>query len=178
MAMERPRDADLAARLFGSSPERALALMRAAWPAAVGPELARRTELVGFDSGVLRVRVPDATWRRGLLRMRGEILGRLRAIAGRAAPRSLGFVEGPVAAAPAPAQAVAVSLAVEPPASVAEAAGSIADPELRARFLAAAGRYLGRFAPPSPTGGNGAGAQPSRAISASSASSARCSTSR
>ena len=42
MAMERPRDPDLAARLFGSSPERALTLMRAAWPAAVGPELARK----------------------------------------------------------------------------------------------------------------------------------------
>jgi hypothetical protein len=157
MAMERPRDPDLAARLFGSSPERALALMRAAWPAAVGPELARRTELVAFDSGVLRIRVPDATWRRGLLRVRGDILGRLRAIAGRAAPRSLGFVEGPVAVAPAPAPAAAVSVVAQPPPSVAEAARSIADPELRASFLAAAGRYFGRFAPSSPTGSVGSG---------------------
>src|SRR5512140_1071016 len=147
MAMERPRDPDLAARLFGSSPERALTLMRAAWPAAVGAELARRTELIAFDSGVLRIRVPDATWRRGLWRMRGDILARLRSIAGQAAPRSLGFVEGAVAVAEVPvvpAGATAVAPAV--PASVVLAASSIGDADLRARFLAAAGHYLGRFA--------------------------------
>jgi hypothetical protein len=153
MAMERPRDPDLAARLFGSSPERALTLMRAAWPAAVGPELARRTELLALDSGVLRIRVPDATWRRGLWRMRGDILARLRSIAGQAAPRSLGFVEGaaaepPVVLAAAPAVPPAVASAAAPavPASVVLAANSIGDADLRARFLAAAGHYFGRFA--------------------------------
>ena len=148
--MERPRDPDLAARLFGASPERTLALMRAAWPAAVGPELARRTEVVALDSGVLRVRVPDATWRKGLFRMRGDILGRLRRIAGRVAPRSLGFVEGQIAlpspAAPATARVPPVQPAA--PASVAQAAAAIGDPDLRERFLAAAGRYLSRFASP------------------------------
>ena len=99
--MDRPRDPELAARLFGSSPERRLALMRCAWPAAVGPELARRTEVVSLDGVLRRVRVPDSTWRRGLLRMRGDILARLRSIAGGAAPRSLGFVEGAVDAADA-----------------------------------------------------------------------------
>ncbi len=145
--MERPRDPDLAGRLFGSSPERTLLLLRAAWPAAVGPELARRTEVVALDGGVLRIRVPDASWRRGLLRMRGEILGRLRGIAGAAAPRSLGFVEGalsiaPVEAAlPTPAHAVA-----EAPPLVAAASRAIPDRSIREGFLAAAGRYLGRFA--------------------------------
>lgn len=151
--MERPRDPDLAARLFGSSPERLLALMRAAWPAAVGPELARRTEVVALDSGVLQVRVPDATWRKGLVRMRGDILRRLRGIAGRAAPRSLGFVEGRVAAnAPAPAAAAAPA-ELTLPASVAAAAEAIGDPELRRLFLAVARRYLSRFAS-SPPGGD------------------------
>jgi len=155
--MERPRDPDLAARLFGASPERALALMRAAWPAAVGPELARRTEVVAFDSGVLRVRVPDATWRKGLLRMRGDILGRLRGIAGKAAPRSLGFVEGGVT--PPPQAPAAIRSAVEPalPASVVSAAEAIPDPELRVLFLAAAGRYLCRFASSLTTSGDGSG---------------------
>jgi hypothetical protein len=153
--MERPRDPDLAARLFGSSPERLLALMRAAWPAAVGPELARRTEVVALDSGVLQVRVPDATWRKGLLRMRGDILRRLRGIAGRAAPRSLGFVEGRVAVtAPTPAAAAApAGLAL--PASVAAAAEAIGDPELRRLFLAVARRYLSRFASSPPEGDAG-----------------------
>ncbi len=155
--MERPRDPDLAFRLFGANPERALALMRAAWPAAVGPELARRTEVVAFDSGVLRVRVPDATWRKGLLRMRGDILGRLRGIAGKAAPRSLGFVEGRVT--PPPRAPTAASPAVEPalPASVVAAAQAIPDLELRVRFLAAAGRYLCRFASSQTTSGDGPG---------------------
>jgi hypothetical protein len=157
MPLERPRDPTLAARLFGSSPERALALMRAAWPAAVGPELARRTELVALDAGVLRIRVPDATWRRGLLRMRGDILGRLRGVAGRAAPRSLGFVEGPVSFPPAPAGPAAPRTVAGPPRAVVEAAAAIADPEVRARFLAAAAGYLGRFAAPPGENDSGAG---------------------
>src|SRR5574341_1196686 len=47
-AMDRPRHPDLAARLFGTKPEHTLALLRAAWPSAVGDELARRTEVAAF----------------------------------------------------------------------------------------------------------------------------------
>lgn len=151
--MDRPRDPDLAARLFGSSPERALALVRAAWPAAVGPELARRTEVVSLDAGQLRVRVPDAAWQKNLWRMRGDILARLRAVAGRAAPRSMGFVQGPV---PTPPERATVATPPPPrlPASLVDAASVIEDEALRAAFLAAAGRYLGRF---SPSGGGSTG---------------------
>jgi hypothetical protein len=160
MAMQRPRDPGLAAQLFGVTPERTLTLMRAAWPAAVGPEVARRTELVALDGGVLRIRVPDATWRRGLWRMRGDILARLREIAGKAAPRSLGFVEGPVAFVEPAAGTPAPGAAPQAPESLVEAAATIADPELRRRFLAVAARYLGRFgssAPSADGGGSGAG---------------------
>jgi hypothetical protein len=152
-AMQRPPAPDLAAQLFRSSPERTLLLMRAAWPVAVGPELARRTEVVSLDSGVLRVRVPDATWQRGLARMRGDIMRRLREIAGAAAPRSLGFVVGPVPASQAPEArtqeaASRVPAAARPaPAELLAAARSIPDPQLRERFVAAATRYLGRFFP-------------------------------
>jgi hypothetical protein len=143
--MDRPRDPELACRLFGSDPLHALALMRAAWPAAVGPELARRTEVVAFDSGVLRVRVPDERWRRGLARMRGDILVRLRRIAGRLAPRSLGFVEGQVPTAPLVVADEPTRAPLPPPAAVLRAAEAIADPALRARFLEAAAAYLTRF---------------------------------
>src|SRR5262245_65310270 len=95
--MQRPRHSDLAARLFGGKPEHTLALLRAAWPSAVGDELARRTQVVALDRGVLRVMVPDVRWQRSLLRVCGDILARLRTVAGRAAPRTLGFVTGPVA---------------------------------------------------------------------------------
>ncbi len=142
--MDRARDPALAGRLFGGHPARALALMRAAWPAVVGPELARRTEVVAFDSGLLRVSVPDETWRRGLARMRRDLLGRLRGVAGGAAPRSLGFVVEPRPLPPLPPTA-AVEAPVEPPQSLVEAAETIPDAALRARFLDAAARYLARF---------------------------------
>src|SRR5688572_30900213 len=80
--MERISGRSLAARLFGASPARTLALIEAAWPLAVGPELARRTEVLGIEGGTLRVRVPDAGWRKVLHRMQPQILGHLREIAG------------------------------------------------------------------------------------------------
>jgi len=146
--MDRSRDPDLAARLFGGRPEHTLALLRAAWPVAVGPELARRTEAVAFDHGVLRVKVEDARWQRTLLRMRADILSRLRGVAAGAAPRGLGFVIGPIPLAPEPVPARPPERPPAPaPRAVAEAAEAIPDPEVRARFLAAAARYLARFGP-------------------------------
>jgi hypothetical protein len=150
--MDRPRAPDLAARLFGSSPERRLALVRCAWPAAVGPELARRTEVVSLDGAQLRVRVPDAAWQRTLFRMRGDILGRLRAIAGGAAPRALGFVQGEVKEEPPAPPAPPAARAAEPSAALVAAAAAIEDEALRAAFLAAAARYLGRFSSVSDAG--------------------------
>ena len=46
MGLTRPAAVDLVARLFGASPPRTLALLRATWPLAAGPELARRTEVL------------------------------------------------------------------------------------------------------------------------------------
>jgi hypothetical protein len=154
--MDRPRDPDLAARLFGARPEHTLALLRAAWPVAVGPELAHRTEVVALDHGVLRVKVKDARWQRTLLRMRPDILSRLRDVAAGAAPRGLGFVVGALAAPPEP-KVAAPPAAPPAPASAAVvlAAAAIPDPEVRARFLAAAARYLARFAPDQASGGSG-----------------------
>jgi Dna[CI] antecedent, DciA len=158
-AWERPRDPDLAARLFGGRPEHTLALLRSAWPVAVGPELARRTEVVALDHGILRIKVEDSRWQRTLLRMRTDILSRLRRVAAGAAPRGLGFVVGPVASARDPVGAVLQEAATTaaPPRTVAEAAAMIPDPEVRARFLAAAARYLARFGPGQPSGGSGSG---------------------
>jgi hypothetical protein len=143
--MDRARDPGLAARLFGSRPEHTLALLRAAWPAAVGPDLARRTEVVAFDRGVLRVKVPDARWQRSLFRMRGDMLSRLRSVAGGAAPRSLGFVVGAVAEPPEPAPLPPATPAPSVPEGVLKAAAAIPDPEIRARFMDVAARYVERF---------------------------------
>ena len=154
-AMDRTRDPDLAARLFGARPEHTLALLRAAWPVAVGSELARRTEVVALDRGILRIKVPDARWQRTLLRMRADVLSRLRRVAAGAAPWGLGFVVGPVAVPPEPPPMPPATPAAPAPPALVEAAGAIPDPEVRARFLAAAGRYLARFGPAQASGGTG-----------------------
>src|SRR5262245_29617255 len=116
----------LAAQLFGRRPEHTLALLRAAWPAAVGPELARRTEVVVLDGRVLRIRVPDVRWQKVLHRMQRQILERLWRAAGELAPKSLGFQLGAVATAPEtarPEEAAAPPPVI--PASIQEAAQRI-----------------------------------------------------
>ena len=149
--MEHAGTRDVVQQLFGATPERRLALLRAAWPGAVGPELARRTEVITLDGEALRIRVPDATWRKGLLRMRRDILARLHGVAGNLAPRQLGFVEGDGAELHGPAEAQAALPAAAPAAPLSRAllaeAERIIEPELRASFLETAARYLDRFKP-------------------------------
>ena len=164
--MDRISGRSLAARLFGASPARTLALLEAAWPLAVGPELARRTEVLGIEGGTLRVRVPDAGWRKVLHRMQPQILSHLREIAGDLAPKRMGFVEGGISNRP---QSTAASRSdgdvrggfqggsslhseaeVSSPPEVkdvddrATVGGRISDPEIRQRFLETMTRYLER----------------------------------
>lgn len=144
MGLDRPTFGSLAARLFGRDPAHALALVRSAWPLAVGPELARRTEVLALDGRVLRVRVPDAGWTRVLHRMRRDILIRLRDVAGELAPYRIGFVEGgvPLLASVPEAPVAAGEPRVAP--LVEAGAAAIPDPELRDAFLRTARRYLER----------------------------------
>ena len=147
MALRPAHSVSLAGQLFGRDPARTLALVRAAWTRAVGPELARRTEAVTLEGTTLRIRVPDARWRKVLHRMQPELLMRLRTMAGELAPRSLGFMEGPVAGSPSPVPPVLEATPTEaarPAASVVEAAAAIDDTEVRRAFLETAGRYLAR----------------------------------
>src|SRR5258706_6652161 len=149
--MGRAGARDVVQQLFGATPERRLALLRAAWPGAVGPELARRTEVITLDGDALRIRVPDATWRKGLLRMSRDILVRLHRVAGSLAPRQLGFVEGGASGGPGPAEVEApfrAAPAAPPSRALLAEAERILEPELRARFLETAARYLARFKPP------------------------------
>jgi len=135
----------LAASVFSSEPAR-LALIKSAWPFAVGPELARRTEVLALEGRTLRVRVPDAGWRKALHRMQPQIVARLRTIAGELGPSRLGFSEGQVAAPAEAKPATAIGMdglaPVDP--EVAAAAERIADGDLRRAFLASAARYLSR----------------------------------
>jgi Dna[CI] antecedent DciA-like protein len=147
VALTRAGAPDTAARLFGGAPERVRALMRAAWPLAVGPELSRRTEVLGVERGTLRVRVPDARWRIVLHGMQPDILRRLREIAGSLAPFRIGFVEGGMKDAdPLPPPGPPREPADLPP-EVVDRAAEIDDDEIRERFLATAARSLARKQP-------------------------------
>ena len=104
---------------------------------------------MALEAGTLRVRVPDAGWRKVLHRMRGDILARLYDVAGELAPRRLGFMEAPLGSATQDAGATGRAepgprAAPASPRLLRIAAEAIADPELRARFLASAALYLGR----------------------------------
>jgi hypothetical protein len=148
--LSRPASPGLAVQIFGASPERTLALVRAAWPLAVGPELGRRTEVVAIEGNTLRLRVADGSWRQALLKMRGTLIAHLRDLAGPLAPSRLSFCDGPLVLAstreperkapPADAQA-------PPTVALREAAAQIGDDEVRAGFLEVAGRYLARVSP-------------------------------
>jgi hypothetical protein len=152
--LRRSAPGSLAGEIFGADPRHRLVLLKAAWPAAVGPELARRSEVVALDREVLRIRVPDGIWRRSLWRMRGDLLARLRKLAGPAAPRGLSIAEGAVSPPPPlPAPLPSPTPLVALPAEVAEAAAAIPDDEIRRRFQEAAARYLGRFAERDQAGG-------------------------
>jgi hypothetical protein len=154
--MKRSAPYTLAGEIFGGDPRRRLTLLKAAWPAAVGPELARRSEVVALDRDVLRIRVPDGIWRRSLWRMRGDLLARLRRVVGRAAPHALSIAQGVVSSPPPPTPRPLppTPVATLPP-DVAEAAAAIPDDEVRRRFRDAAARYLGRFREGDQAGGSG-----------------------
>lgn len=133
----------LAARIFRSAPAR-LALIKGAWPHAVGSELARRTEVLALEGRTLRVRVPDAGWRKVLHRMQPQILARLQDITGNLGPSRLGFSEGQVAVEAEEAPPVAPPAPAAVNDEVAAAARGIHDDELRASFMSLASRYLSR----------------------------------
>jgi hypothetical protein len=155
--MDRISGRSLAARLFGASPARTLALMQASWPLAVGPELARRTEVLGLEGGTLRVRVPDASWRKVLHRIQPQILGKLRELAGELAPKRMGFVDGGMANNSNDNDSNNDNVNnnnnntdsnervnVQQIQRLQHLASSISDPEMRARFAATAAGYLAR----------------------------------
>src|SRR5262245_45767339 len=154
MAFDRALGTDMASRLFGTKGTPALALLRAAWPHAVGHEVARPSELLSLEGGTRRVRVAVAGWRRVLHLMQPEIVRRLRRLAGDLAPDRVGFSEGALGAdrgpqasrpqAPRAAPPPGDDVVASAPSSVAAEAEAIADPEIRARFLGAAARYLSR----------------------------------
>ena len=147
MAMQPMSSQRFASRVFGS-PAARLALLRAFWPHAVGADLARRTEVVTLEGRSLRIRIPDTRWRKVLHRMQRDILNRLYSAVGDLAPSQLSFVEEPVGAPEPEPTPLAPAVIATPSEALRRGADAIADPELRARFLVTAARYLQRAGQP------------------------------
>ena len=137
----------------------------AAWRAAVGERLQRRTRVARVGRDCMTVEVPDAAWSATLKKLESEILGRVRRTLGPDAPQRLEFQISPgiwrpatrprpTVAPPEPppedagspaAPAAPVSLRVAATALTEEEI-SVSDPELRRRLCRVANRYLERAA--------------------------------
>lgn len=123
----------------------------AAWPDVVGDAVARRAwPLRLARDGTLHVATISATWAHELDLLGGEILSRLRAAVGDAAPVKLRFAAGPIPEEAAPQDAVSADAPgpSEVPAEVASeaaaAASAIDDPELHELVVRAARASLAK----------------------------------
>lgn len=124
-----------------------LAQVTRAWPAAVGPAIARAAwpQRLARD-GTLHVTTVSSTWAFELGRMEAEIRAKLAASLGDATPPALRFAPGPVPSPPAAEEAHAEMPVptVEEAAEAAALTARIEDPGLREAVRRAAAASLAR----------------------------------
>jgi len=133
-------------RLLRANPELAVKL---AWARAAGTGLSRQAVPFRLDGGRFIVSVADAIWQKQLQSMSAELIFRLNNLLGQRTVDELVFRIYPSAVSEAQARAEAPSPKVAPapapaPTELLFAAGSIADQELRARFIRAAENCIAR----------------------------------
>jgi len=87
----RPAADAFKAALQKAAPKTPLAAVQAAWPAAVGEQLAAVAVPVSERDGVLTIECADAVWTQELDLMQESLLQRLRDEVGEQAPRELRF---------------------------------------------------------------------------------------
>ncbi len=109
-------------------------LARAAWPAAVGAKIAKRTRAVGYVDGCLTIEVLDPVWLPQLRTMYGHILTHVQEIAGADAVKSIRLREGAPRIEPQRAEA--------PRAAAKDEADGIPDPMLRRLYRRSRKRAL------------------------------------
>jgi hypothetical protein len=92
-----PIGREVSAALAKLGPAGAMPELLAAWPAAVGEQIARNAwpARIGRD-GTLYVSVSSSTWAFELSQLAGEIAARLQQALGATAPRRLRFAPGPL----------------------------------------------------------------------------------
>jgi hypothetical protein len=131
-------------RLLRANPELAVKL---AWARAAGAGLRRQAIPFRLAGGTFIVSVADAIWQKQLQSMSAELIFRLNNLLGRRTVEELVFRINPAAVSQAQTETNAPAPKVAPPPAPTEllfAAGSIADQELRARFIRAAENCIAR----------------------------------
>lgn len=123
----------------------------AAWPAAVGEQIARNAwpARIARD-GTLHVSVASSTWAFELSQLAGEIAKRLQEALGEAAPRALRFTPGPLPEPPVNGGKTVKKLRRKPSAQERERAerlaSEIGDEDLRKLVAKAAAESLAKAA--------------------------------
>jgi predicted nucleic acid-binding Zn ribbon protein len=87
----RPASGAFQAALRQAAPKTPLAAVQAAWPAAVGEQLAAVATPVSERAGTLTIECADAVWAQELDLMQETLLERLREQVGDRAPQRLRF---------------------------------------------------------------------------------------
>lgn len=128
-------------------PGSAIAPLVAAWPAAVGDDVARNAWPARMSrDGTLLINTSSSAWAFELTHLEAVVLEQLREAVGAEAPAALRFVPGPLPEPPAPAAPDVPRRRREPSAeAVSEASelvARIADEELRQRVARAAALSL------------------------------------
>lgn len=135
-------------RQAGDSDEAREQAAFAAWVVSAGSHVRRVTRPVRLERKTLIVAVPDATWKTQLAQMRGQFLFKLNSLLGNPVVTSLEFVVNPsliVSDIESP-QSVRFIAPEQEALPLREQADRIADPEIRAAYLRAAGKCLERRA--------------------------------
>jgi hypothetical protein len=130
-------------RLSQNNDEMCESAVFAAWRATVGEALARVTRPLHLTRKTLAVAVIDDTWKKQLGQMSGQILFKLNTILGSALVTGLEFQIDPetaLASEKTPPLLPAPEILLDD--VLMESAARIQDPDLRARFLKTAGKYL------------------------------------
>jgi hypothetical protein len=133
----------------GANPEMVEIAARIAWTRAAGEGLRPHAVPFHLYGKTLVVAVADAMWQKQLRTMSAELIFRINQMLGRTVVDFIEFRIDPATVAKAKAEAWAAKSPAQAkripiPAEVVSAAGSIADPDLRQRFVRAAENCITR----------------------------------
>lgn len=135
-------------RHAGDSDELREQAVFAAWLVAVGGPVRKVTAPIRLERKSLIVAVPDATWRKQLTSLRQQALFKLNSLLGAPVVTRIEFVINPDLIVPVSdiPREVKFTAPEKQALALRDRASGIPDPEIRERFLRAAGKCLDRRA--------------------------------